>query len=87
MTDARWARIEPLLPDRAPKAGARWRDHRQVVDAIAFQWRGLGGADSKHPAGVSTSGFPRAASRTRRACLRAPGSPQIPLWGVQFLMP
>ncbi|MFF3285606.1 transposase [Streptomyces sp. NPDC003023] len=37
--DAQWARIEPLLPDRTPKRGGRWRDHRQVIDAIAFKYR------------------------------------------------
>ncbi|MGW0477098.1 hypothetical protein [Streptomyces coeruleorubidus] len=31
-----WARIEPLLPDRTPKRGGRWRDHRDLIDAIAF---------------------------------------------------
>ncbi len=39
LTDAQWARIEPLLPDRTPKRGGRWRDHRQVIDAIAFKYR------------------------------------------------
>ncbi|MBW5421653.1 transposase [Streptomyces sp. BG9H] len=39
MTDAQWARIEPLLADRAPKRGGRWRDHRQVIDAIAVKYR------------------------------------------------
>lgn len=39
LTDAQWARIEPLLPDRTPKRGGRWRDHRQVIDAIAFEYR------------------------------------------------
>ncbi|MFE6102150.1 IS5 family transposase [Streptomyces laurentii] len=39
MTDTQWARIEPLLPDRTPKRGGRWRDHRQVIDAIAFKYR------------------------------------------------
>ncbi|MGW4519253.1 transposase [Streptomyces sp. NPDC004393] len=34
-----WARIEPLLPDRTPKRGGRWRDHRQVIDAIAFKFQ------------------------------------------------
>ncbi len=28
-----------LLPDRTPKRGGRWRDHRQVIDAIAFKYR------------------------------------------------
>ncbi|WP_405667928.1 transposase [Streptomyces sp. NBC_01166] len=36
---AQWARIEPLLPDRTPKRGGRWRDHREAIDAIAFRFR------------------------------------------------
>ncbi|MFE0417949.1 transposase [Streptomyces tendae] len=36
LTAALWARIEPLLPARTPKRGGRWRDHREVIDAIAF---------------------------------------------------
>ncbi|MFD6992773.1 transposase [Streptomyces sp. NPDC059943] len=39
LTDAQWARIEPLLPDRAPRRGGRWRDHRQVIDAIVWKYR------------------------------------------------
>ncbi|MFF2028463.1 IS5 family transposase [Streptomyces sp. NPDC058171] len=39
LTDAQWARIEPLLPDRSPRRGGRWRDHREVIDAIAFKYR------------------------------------------------
>ncbi|TMU96537.1 IS5 family transposase [Streptomyces sp. DASNCL29] len=39
LTGAQWARIEPLLPDRTPRRGGRWRDHRQVIDAIAFKFR------------------------------------------------
>ncbi|WP_229876904.1 transposase [Streptomyces nojiriensis] len=39
LTDAQWTRIEPLLPDRTPKRGGRWRDHRKVIDAIAFKYR------------------------------------------------
>ncbi|MFI8236823.1 IS5 family transposase [Streptomyces sp. NPDC085866] len=38
-TDAQWARIEPLLPDRTPTRGGRWRDHRQVIDAIAWKFQ------------------------------------------------
>ncbi len=49
--------------------------------------RAVGEVDSGRPADVSIGGFPRAASRTRRARLRAPGSPQVPFRGVQFLMP
>ncbi|MCX4586190.1 transposase [Streptomyces sp. NBC_01481] len=39
LTDAQWARIEPLLPDRTPRGGGRWRDHRQVIDDLAWQYR------------------------------------------------
>ncbi|MFC0494925.1 transposase [Streptomyces mutabilis] len=57
LTDAQWARIEPLLPDRTPKRGGRWRDHREVIDAIAFkfqtgtQWVHLAGTTSAEHSG------------------------------------
>ncbi|WP_374227135.1 transposase [Streptomyces sp. AC558_RSS880] len=38
LTDAQWARTEPLLPDRSPRRDGRWWDHRQVLDAIAFKY-------------------------------------------------
>ncbi|MFD5514628.1 IS5 family transposase [Streptomyces sp. NPDC127066] len=39
LSDAQWARIEPLLPDRTPRRGGGWRDHREVIDAIAFKFQ------------------------------------------------
>ncbi|MFC9932298.1 IS5 family transposase [Streptomyces sp. NPDC127190] len=39
LTDVQWARVEPLLPDRTPKPGGRWRDHHEVIDAIAFKFQ------------------------------------------------
>lgn len=39
---------------------------------------GHGEVDSGRPAGVTTGGFPRVASRTRRAPLSATGAPQAP---------
>lgn len=39
ITDAAWAWLEPLLPDRSPRRGGRWRDHRQVIEAIAWKFR------------------------------------------------
>ncbi|MFF1847340.1 IS5 family transposase [Streptomyces sp. NPDC058217] len=39
LSDAQWVRIEPLLPDRTPKRGGRWRNHREVIDAIAFKFQ------------------------------------------------
>ena len=38
LTDAAWARIEPLLPQTGGRGG-RWRDHRQVINAILWQAR------------------------------------------------
>ncbi|WP_413252834.1 transposase [Streptomyces brevispora] len=38
-SDAQWARIEPLLPDRTPRRGGRWRDHREMIDAIACKFQ------------------------------------------------
>ncbi|MEY9997153.1 transposase [Streptomyces sp. V4I8] len=70
--------------DRA--AYKRRNEVERTINALKA-FRAVGEVDSGRPAGVSTSGFLRAASRTRRARLRAPGSPQIPFRGVQFLMP
>jgi transposase len=39
LTDAEYAVIEPLLPDRTPQRGGRWRDHRQVINGILFRVR------------------------------------------------
>jgi len=39
LTDEMWARIEPLLPDRAPRRGGRWGDHRAVVEAVCWRFR------------------------------------------------
>ena len=41
LTDTAWARIEPLLPAERGR-GRRWRDHRQVINAIL--WKGRTGA-------------------------------------------
>jgi transposase len=39
LTDEMWAELEPLLPDRTPRRGGRWRDHREVVEAIIWRFR------------------------------------------------
>jgi transposase len=39
LTDKAWARIEPLLPPQTGRPGGRWRDHRQVINAILWKLR------------------------------------------------
>ena len=39
VSDRAWVLIEPLLPSSAGRRGGRWRDHRQVVEAIAWRYR------------------------------------------------
>jgi transposase len=38
VTDKAWARIDPLLP-KGSGPGRRWRDHRQVLNAILWKLR------------------------------------------------
>ncbi|MFF5211066.1 IS5 family transposase [Streptosporangium sp. NPDC000396] len=38
-SDEGWERIRHLLPSDPPRGG-RWRDHRQVIDAVAWKYRG-----------------------------------------------
>ncbi len=39
ISDELWERIEPLLPSRAPQRGGRWRDHREMLEGIAWRFR------------------------------------------------
>jgi transposase len=39
LSDEAWARIEPLLPSSAGRRGGRWRNHRQVIEGIAWRYR------------------------------------------------
>ncbi len=39
LTDEQWAVLEPLLPDRTPRRGGRWIDHRPVVDGVIWRVR------------------------------------------------
>ena len=50
LTDEQFARLEPLLPDRTPRRGGRWMDHRQMIDGVLWRtrtgspWRDLPGS-------------------------------------------
>lgn len=39
LTDAQWARIEPLMPCSDGRRGPAFRDHRQVVEGIIYRFR------------------------------------------------
>jgi transposase len=38
-TDDQWARVEPLLPSSDGQRGRPFRNHRQVVEGIAYRYR------------------------------------------------
>jgi transposase len=38
LTDAEWARLEPLMPAH-PRQGHRWNDHRRVINGIFHRVR------------------------------------------------
>ena len=39
ISDDAWEWIEPLLPDRTPQRGGRWRDHRTMLEAMVWRFR------------------------------------------------
>jgi transposase len=39
ISDQAWEWLEPLLPDRTPRRGGRWRDHRTVLEGIVWRFR------------------------------------------------
>jgi transposase len=39
ISDEAWEWIEPLLPDRSPQRGGRWRDHRTMLEAMVWRFR------------------------------------------------
>jgi transposase len=49
LSDQEWGRLEPLLPDRSPRRGGRWIDHRLVINGVIWRtrtgspWRDLPG--------------------------------------------
>jgi transposase len=50
LTDEQWALLEPHLPDRSPRRGGQWVDHRMVVNGVLWRtrtgcpWRDLPGS-------------------------------------------
>lgn len=39
LTDSQWARIQPVLPSSAGRAGRPFRDDRRVVEGITYRYR------------------------------------------------
>jgi transposase len=39
LSDAQWARVEPLMPSSDGQRGRPFRDHRQVVEGIVYRLR------------------------------------------------
>ncbi|POX55782.1 hypothetical protein C3489_07795 [Streptomyces sp. Ru71] len=72
LTDAQWARIEPTAAGSDTEAGRAWRDHRQVIDAIAFNGQMSAGSGGSSAVRNGPSGFAGGGCRTR---CRLPGRP------------
>lgn len=39
LTDAQWARVEPLMPSSDGHRGRPFRDHREIVEGIIYRFR------------------------------------------------
>jgi transposase len=39
LTDVEWEQLESLLPDRTPRRGGRWCDHRPVINGVLWRTR------------------------------------------------
>lgn len=39
LSDAQWARIEPMMPSSEGRRGRPFRDHRQIVEGIVYRLR------------------------------------------------
>lgn len=39
LSDEAWARLQPLLPTAEGRRGRPWRDHRLILEAIAWRFR------------------------------------------------
>ena len=39
LSDAQWARVEPLMPSSDGQRGRPFRDHRQVIEGIIYRYR------------------------------------------------
>ena len=57
ISDEAWAFIAPLLPDSTGRRGGQWRDHRQVLEGIAWRFR-TGSPGRGLPARVGPVGRP-----------------------------
>jgi transposase len=50
LSDEQWAQLVPSLPDRTPRRGGQWIDHRMVIDGVLWRtrtgspWRDLPGS-------------------------------------------
>src|SRR5664279_3147710 len=39
LIDEQWALLVPLLPDRTPRRGGQWNEHRLMVDGVLWRTR------------------------------------------------
>jgi transposase len=39
LSDEMWAQLEAFFPDRTPRRGGQWVDHREVLEAVIWRFR------------------------------------------------
>lgn len=83
ITDELWELVEPALPSGVGRQGRPWRDHRQVLEAIAWRfrtgcpWRGSAGriwavADAMEAASSLVNGWNVSTALRARAGVARP---------------
>jgi transposase len=95
LTDEEWARLEPLLPDRAPCRGGRWADHRMVINGVFWRsrtgcpWRDLPGCYgnwktvyNRHRRWSAEGTWGQILDELRRGCDQNAQSAADPHWAV-----
>jgi transposase len=95
LTDEEWARLEPLLPDRSPRRGGRWAEHRAVIDGVLWRtrtgspWRDLPAeygnwktVYNRHRRWSADGTWARTLDELRRSCDRDVEADQSREWAV-----
>jgi transposase len=87
LTEREWSRLQRLVPDRSPRRGGRWADHRAVINGVLWRtrtgcpWRDLPSCFgnwktvyNRHRRWSSDGTWARIVTELRRGCDQAEGA-------------